>query len=81
MKMSCRKHDPAALPAGRNAGIHAIGSGLDRSYILDVLEKKKLYFPLRGFEPRAVQFSSLVAILNTAVRKILTVYRKNHKNT
>jgi hypothetical protein len=40
MNTSSRKHALAALSAGKNAGIYGKGSGLDRRYILDILEKK-----------------------------------------
>jgi len=46
MKVSGRKHALTALSAGRKAGIYGIESGLHPRYSLDVLEKKKLSFPI-----------------------------------
>ena len=54
MEDGCQLHAPAALPSGRNLGIHGMEGLLVHGAGLDVLEKRKKKLIIPGFEPRTL---------------------------
>jgi hypothetical protein len=53
--VSGQLHVPAALPPGKNAGIHSIGGWMGPRAGLDSFGEAKNLLPLPGFELRTVQ--------------------------
>jgi hypothetical protein len=55
MEVGGQSHVPAAIPPGKNPGMHCIGGWVGPRAGLDGCEKSRPPFPPPGFYPRSIQ--------------------------